>query len=159
MTRLFLSIQNLKGVGAKRAAVYAKVGITTPYELLYYLPRDYRDYREPVPVAETMSDQPAVIRVTITAKKRPIYARGGLQIFALEAVDDEGTPIGIRIFNNVYSYQALQVGKTYTMYGKITGGAQREIHAPMVHREEDNPLEAIYPQTTGLTSAMVRITA
>ena len=156
MTRLFLSIQNLKGVGAKRAAVYAKVGITTPYELLYYLPRDYRDYREPVPVAETMSDQPAVIRVTITAKKRPIYARGGLQIFALEAVDDEGTPIGIRIFNNVYSYQALQVGKTYTMYGKITGGAQREIHAPMVHREEDNPLEAIYPQTTGLTSAMVR---
>lgn len=157
MTRLFLSIRNLKGVGQKRFEVYQKVGISTPYDLLYYLPRSYRDYRDPVPVADTVPDMQAVIRVTITEKKRPIYARGGMQIFALEAVDDDGTPVGIRIFNNVYGYQALQVGKTYTMFGKITAGAHgREIHAPFVHREEDAPLEAVYPQTTGLTSAMIR---
>lgn len=157
MTKLFLSIQNLKGVGQKRFAVYQKIGIHTPYELLYYFPRDYRDYREPVPVAELETDTHAVVQVTITAKKRPIYARGGLQIFCLDAVDSDGTEISIRIFNNVYGYQALEVGKTYTMYGKIAGSPmQREIHAPLLHREEDNPLEAVYPQTTGLTSAMVR---
>ncbi|MDE5564141.1 MAG: ATP-dependent DNA helicase RecG [Oscillospiraceae bacterium] len=157
MTKLFLSIQKLKGVGQKRFAVYQKIGIHTPYELLYYFPRDYRDYREPVPVAELETDTHAVVQVTITAKKRPIYARGGLQIFCLDAVDSDGTEISIRIFNNVYGYQALEVGKTYTMYGKIAGSPmQREIHAPLLHREEDNPLEAVYPQTTGLTSAMVR---
>ena len=157
MKRLFLSVRNLKGVGQKRFEIYQKLGIETPYDLLYYLPRDYRDYREPVPVAETQTDVPAVIRVTITAKKRPIRTRTGMMMYMLDAEDDEGTPVSIRIFNNMYSYQALETGRTYTMFGKIAGSPNaREIHAPAVHREADNPIEAIYPQTTGLTSAMLR---
>ena len=98
MTRLFLSIGNLKGVGAKRQAVYAKLGILTPYDLLYYLPRDYRDYRDPVPVSETEDGVPAVVRAEIVSKRKPIYARGGLQIYGLEAVDADGTPLSIRFF-------------------------------------------------------------
>ncbi len=157
MTKLFLSIQNLKGVGKKRFEIYEKLGIHTPYELLYYFPRTYRDYRNPVPVAETQPEETAVVRVTITEKHRPLYVRGGMQLFRLESVDDEGSVLSIRIFNNVYSYRALEVGKTYTMSGKITGGLiDREIHAPQVLKDDDAPLEAVYPQTTGLTSAMVR---
>ncbi len=157
MTRLFLSISNLKGVGKKRFEIYQKIGISTPYELLYYLPRAYRDYRNPVPVAETPLDETSVVRVTITEKHRPVYIRGGMQIFRLEGVDEEGSVLDIRIFNNVYSYRALEVGKTYTMSGKISGTfLQREIHSPLVHRESDNAIEAVYPQTTGLTSAMIR---
>ncbi|MBR2088545.1 MAG: ATP-dependent DNA helicase RecG, partial [Oscillospiraceae bacterium] len=136
---------------------YAKLGILSPYDLLYYLPRDYRDYRDPVPVAETQQDQHAVVRVTITAKKKPVYARGGLQIYGLESVDADGTPLGIRFFNTPYTYQAMKPGETYTLYGKITvKPAEREIHAPTVLKDTDIPIEAIYPQTTGLTSAMVR---
>ena len=157
MTRLFLSIGNLKGVGAKRQAVYAKLGILSPYDLLYYIPRDYRDYRDTVPVAETEDGISAVVRVTITAKKRPLYARGGLQIYGLESVDEDGTPLSIRFFNTPYTYQAMQVGLEYTMYGKIAVKPNgREIHAPNVLKNTDIPIEAIYPQTTGLTSAMVR---
>ncbi len=157
MTRLFLSISNLKGVGKKRFEIYQKIGISTPYDLLYYFPRTYRDYRNPIPVAQTALDETSVVRVTITDKHRPVYARAGMQIFRLEAVDDEDTRLEIRIFNNVYSYRALDVGKTYTMSGKISGTfLQREIHNPQVLRDDDNPLEAVYPQTTGLTSAMVR---
>ncbi len=157
MTRLFLSISNLKGVGKKRFEIYQKIGISTPYDLLYYFPRTYRDYRCPVPVAQAPIDETCVVRVTITDKHRPVYARAGMQIFRLEAVDDEDTLLEIRIFNNVYSYRALEVGKTYTMSGKIGGTfLQREIHNPQVLRDDDNPIEAVYPQTTGLTSAMVR---
>ena len=157
MTRLFLSIGNLKGVGAKRQAVYAKLGILTPYDLLYYLPRDYRDYRDPVPVSETEDGVPAVVRVEIVSKRKPIYARGGLQIYGLEAVDADGTPLSIRFFNTPYTYQAMQVGESYTMYGKISvKGGVHEIHVPTVLKDSDIPIEAIYPQTTGLTSAMVR---
>ncbi len=157
MTKLFLSIQNLRGVGKKRFEIYQKLGIHTPYELLYYFPRTYHDYRNPVPVAETQPEETAVVRVTITEKHRPVYARGGMQLFRLEAADADGSSISIRIFNNVYSYRALEVGKTYTMSGKITGGLlEREIHSPQVLKDTENPLEAVYPQTTGLTSAMVR---
>lgn len=157
MTKLFLSVSNLKGVGKKRFEMYQKLGITTPYELLYYFPRTYRDYRNPTSVAETEPEETAVVRVTICEKHRPIYARGGMQIFRLEAVDEEDTPLDIRIFNNVYAYRALEVGKTYTMSGKIGGTLlQREIHSPQILREGDNPLQAVYPQIAGLTSAMVR---
>lgn len=157
MTKLFLSIQNLKGVGQKRFGIYQRLGIQTPYDLLYYLPRTYRDYREPVPVADTVQDVPAVVRVTITAKKRPVSARGGMQLFMLDAEDADGTPLGIRIFNNFYGYQALRTGETYTMYGKIAENKNgKEILSPQIHREEDAPLEAVYPLTAGLTSAMVR---
>ncbi|MBR7039332.1 MAG: ATP-dependent DNA helicase RecG [Oscillospiraceae bacterium] len=157
MKRLFLSIRNLKGVGEKRYQVYKKIGIETPYDLLYYLPRAYRDYRDPQPVAETAAEEQAVVCVTITQKRRPVFARGGTTLYFLESVDSEGTPLGIRIFNNMYSYQNLQVGRTYTMFGKIMfGQGGREIHSPQVHRESDNAIEAIYPQTTGLTSAMIR---
>ena len=157
MTRLFLSIESLRGVGQKRAQIYRKIGIDTPYDLLYHLPRDYRDYRDPIPVADVQPGSTAVIRVTITEKKRPVYARGRMQIFCLDAVDDDGTPISVRFFNNVYAYQALSVGQTCTMCGKIGGSpAMREIHAPNVLKDLSHPIEAVYPQTTGLTSAMVR---
>ena len=157
MTRLFQSIGNLKGVGQKRCQIYAKLGIVSPYDLLYYLPRDYRDYREPVPVSETEDGAPAVVRVTITAKKRPIYARGGIQIYGLESVDEDGTPLSIRFFNTPYTYQTMLPGQTYTMYGKITvKPTGREIHSPTLLKNLDVPIEAIYPQTTGLTSAMIR---
>lgn len=157
MTRLFLSISNLKGVSKKRFEIYKKIGISTPYDLLYYFPRTYRDYRNPVPVAETALDESAVVRVTITAKHRPMFARGGMQIYRLDAQDAEETELEILIFNNMYSYRALEVGQTYTMSGKICGTLlQREMHSPQVLRDSDNPLEAVYPQTTGLTSAMVR---
>ena len=157
MTRLFLSIGNLKGVGQKRQTVYAKLGILTPYDLLYYLPRDYRDYRDPLPVAETEEGVPAVVRVTITSKRTPVYARGRLQIYGLESVDDAGTPLSIRFFNTPYTYQAMKVGETYTLYGKVSvKPSGREMHVPSVLRDTDHLIEAIYPQTTGLTSAMVR---
>ena len=156
-TRLFLSIGNLKGVGQKRFALYQKLGISSPYELLYYLPRSYRDFRNPTPVAQTEPDETAVVRVTICTKHRPVRVRGGMQIFRLEAVDEEDTPLDIRIFNNLYSYQALQVGCTYTMSGRIGGTLlQREIIAPQVLKEGEPAIQAVYPQIAGLTSAMLR---
>ena len=38
MTRLFSNINTLKGVGEKRSRLYERLGITTPYELLYHFP-------------------------------------------------------------------------------------------------------------------------
>lgn len=156
-TALFRSISTLKGVGKKRLELYRKLEIRTPYDLLYYFPRGYRDYRSPVPVEQTSLDEAAVVCVTITRKHRPIYARTGTQIFRLESEDAEGTSLDIVIFNNIYGYQALEVGQTYTMYGKITGTEfQKEIQSPVLHRASDAAIEAIYPQITGLTSAMLR---
>lgn len=159
MERLFLSIEHLKSVSKTRAKVYQKVSVLTPYDLLYYLPRAYKDYREPAPVAEAVLDMPNVVKVTITAKKSPVYSSRGMQIFRADSVDEDGTELGIIIFNQRFTFQALEIGKSYIMYGKITENSHDErfeIQNPQLLKDMENPIEAVYPQTTGLTSPMIR---
>ncbi len=159
MERLFLSIEHLKSVSKTRAKVYQKVSVLTPYDLLYYLPRAYKDYREPAPVADALLDMPNVVKVTITAKKSPVYSSRGMQIFRADSVDEDGTELGIIIFNQRFTFQALEIGKSYIMYGKITENSHDErfeIQNPQLLKDMENPIEAVYPQTTGLTSPMIR---
>ena len=48
MNELFRPISALRGVGEKRAKAYARLGIQTPYDLLFHIPRSYLDFRNPV---------------------------------------------------------------------------------------------------------------
>ncbi len=159
MTRLFQSIENLKSVSKTRFKIYQKIGILTPYDLLYYLPRAYKDYREPVPVADAVPDVQNVVKVTVTRKKNPVCTSRGLQIFQADAVDDQNTELGIVIFNQRFTFHALEVGKSYIMYGKIVINQRDnrlDIQNPQLLKDMENPIEAVYPQTTGLTSPMIR---
>ena len=47
MATLSTNIQYLKGVGEKRARLYARLGITTIGDLLDHYPRDYIDFSNP----------------------------------------------------------------------------------------------------------------
>ncbi len=159
MTRLFQSIEHLKSVSKTRYKVYQKIGVLTPYDLLYYLPRAYKDYREPVAAADAVPDMQNVVKVTVTEKKRPVMTSRGMQIFRADSVDDDGTELGIVIFNQRFTFMTLETGKSYIMYGKIVFNSTENrlnIQNPQLLKDMENPIEAIYPQTTGLTSPMVR---
>lgn len=160
MQRLFQPIGDLKSVSKKRNALYQKIGIHTPYELLWHLPRLYQDYREPVPVADTVIGMSATVKVKITSKKNPVYTRSGMEIFQAEAVDDANTKINITIFNQRFTFQGLSVGNDYILSGRIKEDTYHEncrmIQNPKILSDEKNPLEAVYPQTAGLTSPMIR---
>ncbi len=159
MIRLFQPIGNLKSVSKKRANLYQKIGITMPYDLLWRLPRAYQDYREPVAVADVISGTQATVKVKIIGKKNPVSTRNHMQIFKLDAIDENDTELGIVIFNQRFTFQGLEIGKSYIMSGKITDNDYEErknIQNPKILSNENVPLEAIYSQTAGLTSAMFR---
>ncbi|MBQ3915507.1 MAG: hypothetical protein II690_02850, partial [Ruminococcus sp.] len=42
---LFSDIEYLRGVGEARGAKYRKLGIASPYDLIYHIPRTYLDFR------------------------------------------------------------------------------------------------------------------
>ena len=48
------SIEELHGVGKKRAELYAKLGIFTVGDLICHYPRGYIDYSAPTEIAETV---------------------------------------------------------------------------------------------------------
>ncbi len=158
MDDLFRPISQLKGIGAKRAEALEKLDIRTPYDLLYHIPRSYLDYSRTVAIAAAQSGEICVIRVQIVKKFPPQYIRKGMTIFKAIATDGV-SDVTVVMYNNQYGFQALRIGDTYRMSGKMQGNLlRREISAPHVLPDQTKELiYPAYPLTTGITAyAMVQ---
>lgn len=154
---LFTEIEYLKGVGKARGEKYRKLGITSPYELIYHIPRAYLDFRCHVPVQQAALNDYNVLKLTIFRKMPPQRVRGGLVICkaaATDGIDD----ILIVVYNNVYGFNALKENETYYMYGKVTGNfLRKEITSPVFIRSSEKVLiQPVYPLTQGLSVNMLR---
>ncbi len=158
MTELFQSIASLKGIGKKRVGLYERLGITTPYALLHHFPRTYQDFSRQYLLTECKDGDTVAVAVTITQKLRPVNTRRGYTLYKLIGEDDQGFPLLILIFNNVYAYQGLQTGYRYVLYGKISttlDGVQ--MASPQIlSGNEESQLQPVYPLTTGLSNMMVK---
>ena len=118
MDALFQPVSQLKGIGQKRAEALERLGILTPYDLLYHIPRSYLDYTHPVPILAAQPGESCVIRVQIARKMPPQYIRKGLTIFKAIATDGV-SDITVTFYNNPYGFQALRLGEWYRMAGKM----------------------------------------
>lgn len=156
-TSLFSDIQYLKGVGKTKAEKYNKLGITSPYELIYHIPRSYLDFRAYVPISQAVLNNYNILKLTIVSKSSPQAVRGKLVICHAVATDGTDT-ITITMFNNVYAFHALEIGGTYYMYGKVNGNfMRREISSPVYIKSDEKVLiQPIYKLTQGLTVNVVR---
>ncbi|MBQ4534391.1 MAG: DEAD/DEAH box helicase, partial [Ruminococcus sp.] len=156
-SKLFGQIEYLKGVGSARGEKYRKLGINSPYELIYHIPRAYLDFRTHVPVCQASLNEYSVLKLTIFRKLPPQRIRGGL-VICKAAASDGRDDILIVIYNNVYGFQALKEGETYYMYGKVSGNLlRREITAPVhIRADEKILIQPVYRLTHGLSVSMVR---
>lgn len=157
VANLFSEIEYLKGVGPAKGEKYRKLGINSPYELIYHIPRAYLDFRTYVPVCQAELNEYNVLKLTVFRKLPPQRIKGGLVICkaaASDGIDD----ILIVVYNNVYGFQALKEGGTYYMYGKVTGNLLRkEISSPVyISSEQKVLIQPVYHLTQGLSVNMVR---
>ena len=157
MNELYQPIETLPGVGEKRAQKYRKMGIATPYDLLMHFPRTYIDFTAPVRIADAENGEPVAVRVTVKQKLSPSFVKRGFSLYRV-VVTDGVTEFLLVFYNTPYTYQAMKNGEEYYVYGKLSGGfLRREMQAPQVQRvDQALLLLPVYPQTTGLTSAMMR---
>lgn len=156
-TSLFSDIEYLKGVGKAKGEKYRKLGITSPYELIYHIPKNYLDFRAYVPVALAEVNNYNVLKLTIVSKGSPQAVRGKLVICHAIATDGTDT-ITVTMFNNVYAFHSLEIGSTYYMYGKVSVNFKgREITSPVYIKSDEKVLiQPIYKLTQGLTVNVVR---
>ena len=157
MNELYQPIERMPGVGEKRAQKYHKMGIHTPYELLFHFPRDYIDFTNPLMIPDAENGEAAAVRCTVSRKLTPSYIRRGFSVFRV-VVTDGAADLTLVFYNTPYTYQSMKPGEEYYVYGKITGGfTRREMASPVVQRTEGAMLLLpVYPQTAGLTSVMMR---
>jgi len=112
-------IRFLKGVGPKRAKVFAKAGIDTVEDLLYYFPRRYEDRTNFSSIAKLKEGQVITIRAQVLTKRGtgPFYRRG-FSITELTVADKTGK-ISCVWFNQPYLKDYFKVGQDLILYGKV----------------------------------------
>ncbi len=150
------SIKYLKGVGEKRAATLAKLGIFTLRDLLTFYPRTYEDWSKISSIKDAPMNENVCIRAIVGMPCKEHKIRKGMTLYKTEVTDGEML-LDITFFNNPYSAKKLEQGKEYLFFGRITGkGYFRSMNSPdFVETDGSGGIRPIYPQTAGMNSRAI----
>lgn len=149
-------IKYLKGVGDKRAAMLAKLGIFTLWDLLTFYPRTYEDWSRITSIKNAPMNENVCIKAIVGMPCKEHRIRKGMTLYKTEVTDGEML-LDITFFNNPYSAKKLEQGKEYLFFGKITGkGYFRSMNSPeFTEAEGSDTIRPIYPQTAGMNSKAI----
>lgn len=147
-------ITYLKGVGEKKAKLYAKLGISTVEDLLCYYPKDYIDFTDLKNICEIENGESCAFKGTVTRKLRPHI--GKVAVYQV-AVSDGTDDILVTFFNSQFSYEKLVMGQCYLFYGKVNCDfAMKQVASPLFIAEKaEHSIIPKYSLTKGLSSNMI----
>jgi len=151
-------IQYLKGVGPKMAAKLLRLGVETIEDLIFYYPRTYRDFTKISQISNLKSQNYGNL-ITIRGRISEINnKRTSRRRFTVtEAVVEDGTgSMKVVWFNQPFLTKMLPVGREIILNGKIGFNfVSREVVMESPERAFSPKIEAIYPETAGLTSRYI----
>jgi ATP-dependent DNA helicase RecG len=156
-------VQYLKGVGEKRAELFARLGIRTALDLVWHLPHRYLDASTLTPLASARVGQ-EVSCVGRVVAKRVLPTRKGLRIFHAMLRDESG------LLECVWPGQAfldrtIREGQILLVSGPVRfyHGRQLAPREYIILGERDDAAESplgrilpVYPATEGLGHRQVR---
>ena len=161
------SINKVRGVGVKKAAAFARIGIQTVYDLLTYYPRTYEDQSRITPVAELRAGERATVLGVIQTVTEKQTRRRGFTV--LTALVGDGTGYAQAVwFNQRFLKTKLRTGRRILLTGKAeyayNGGGQLalspitsfEILDAQEPAEEHLGILPVYAATEGLTQKQLR---
>jgi ATP-dependent DNA helicase RecG len=156
------AVTYLKGCGPALATRLRQLGIERIQDLLFHLPSRYEDRRRLTPVVQLVDGNEALVRARILHAEVRYAGRRSLRVL----VDDGSAPLLLRFFHfNEAQKQALAPGRWVQAFGNARHGAQGWEMVHPEYRAADAPegfsldtaLTPIYPLSTGLTQARLRI--
>ena len=161
------SINKVRGVGVKKAAAFARLGIGTVYDLLTYYPRAYEDQSRTTPIARLRAGERATVLGVIQSVTEKQTRRRGFTV--LTALVGDGTGyVQALWFNQRFLKAKLREGQRIFLTGKAeyayNGGGQLAISNISsfemlgAHETVDAHLGIlpIYGATEGLTQKQLR---
>ncbi|MBQ8636794.1 MAG: ATP-dependent DNA helicase RecG [Clostridia bacterium] len=153
-------LTDIKGIGEKRAALFAKIGVTDTEALLRYFPRGYEDRTKIVPLSEAPMGENVCIRARAFSGVRETRIRKNMTIYSM-IINDDSDAISVIWYNNRFVKGAFSEGKEYIFYGKITlNRGKREIVNPVYEAADKQKfigrIVPIYPLCEGLNQTAVR---
>ena len=159
-----MNIEELKGLGPKKAQAFANKEIYSAEDLVRTLPVDYEDRRHVTPMAALTVGQPALV------KGRVIGIRQGgswkrnrvLVVTLIDTSSGAEGPGGLELvfFNGYYLSRAFKNGAEYYCFGKPSLGKGRiqMIHPEFSRADEEQELALlpVYPVISGVSQRDMR---
>lgn len=153
-------LASLPGVGPKTAAKLAEQGLRSGWDLLRWIPIDYRDHRRRDRVDEVADGAIAVIEATVRRFKQSFFR--GRYHANMELVQD--TPDGPRVFVARWFHRVgglaerAAAGRHLRLIGKVQrkGDTVALVHPELHDADVDGPAIAVrYPDVEGLGDGSV----
>ncbi len=153
------SISKLKGAGVYLERKFNNLGIFTIEDLLYHIPERYIDYSLISPINKLQEGEIVTIKGKVERIKNT-FIRGRRLTLQKATINDESGSINITWFNQPYLEAQLN-GQEVSLSGKVVRfGKKLTLDSPEYEIGEKNihtgGLIAVYPQTQGLSSKMIR---
>jgi len=156
-------VRYFKGVGPKKGAELAKLGIETVSDLLYYLPARYEDRSNFTAIKDLAPGETRTIQgQIITANSRT--TKSGVPIFQIAITDQTGI-IHAVWFNQPYLKDYLKRSQRIILYGKVEKYDKLQVVQPEYElqgdQDEDESVNIgrivpVYPATTQITQKYLR---
>lgn len=142
------SVQELKGVGAKRAEGLAALEIHSVLDLLTHYPRRYIDRTEQHSIADANEGDVVTVLAIIDAVENRRMRNGRTMVVAVAS--DELTSFSVSFFNQPWRSKQLKVGEQAVFSGKLgTYRKQLQMVNPLVDLVGDRTgrIVPVYPQS------------
>lgn len=155
-----MNITELKGIGEKTAALFAKLNITTTEDLLRYYPREYDQFESPAALEDAEDGAMTAVAGYIRGSIATRHIRG-LSITSFTAECTEGGRFLVTFFNMPYLKNTVKTNRIYIFRGvmRVKNGTYRMEHPgmfePQTYAGLQQSLQPLYSVTKGLSSKTV----
>lgn len=142
----------IKGIGPRRAQLFAELGIRCVEDLLSFYPIGYQDDTSVQRCADLEDGTQACVQVTVVSCPTIFYQKG-LYIVTAKAEDASGH-ILLRWYNQSYRLHACQAGDVVYAFGRVKRSRGTVLINPIVYREAQG-IRPIYAIKKPLTQRAV----
>ena len=151
-----MKIEQLSGVGKKRAECFHRLGVYSVGQLLSFYPRDYEDWSDITDIADVSDGANVCIRAVVGAPFESGYTKSG-KFIAKTAVYDDSGGAQLVFFNNRYITSMLKYGETYRFFGKASHTLDGvSMISPVFEPDKSSTsVKPIYRLTAGLNNNFV----
>ncbi|MBQ7975429.1 MAG: DEAD/DEAH box helicase [Clostridia bacterium] len=154
-----IGIESLYGVGPERARSFAKKGIKTAEDLLYYLPRGHEDRTKFYDIHDCPVGDFVCIKAKVYSPVRETRIKKNFNIYSMVVFDDSGA-MNVVWYNNRFVKNAFRTGEEVLFYGKVAiSRGKKELLNPIYEKAENQrfigKIVPVYPLFGNITQKVI----
>ncbi len=153
------SINSLHGIGAERAKLFAKKGIKTVEDLLYYFPRGHEDRTKFCEIADCPVGEFVCIKAKVFSPVKEVRIKRNFTIYSMVIFDDSGA-MNVVWYNNRFVKNAFHTDDEILFYGKVAAARnKKELQNPVYEKAGNERfigrIVPVYPLSGNLTQKII----